>query len=179
MRPSDFTGCTIRPYPCTAAGTFNRQEQKELKAMKKAILVLLFLGCGTLFAGTHFSVGIGIGGYGPVYAPAPPPPVYEQPPCPGEGYIWVDGYWNPLGGRYYWRPGYWRAPAYYGYRGGRAYDYSPRGYDRGYSYRERGGYDRYDRGGRGWDRGNRGGYGRNEFRHEDGRGRHEERDWRR
>jgi hypothetical protein len=151
------------------------------------MLVLLFLGCGTLFAETHFSVGIGIGGYGPVYAPVPPPPPdYEQPPCPGEGYIWVDGYWNPLRGHYYWRPGYWRAPAYYGYRGGRGYDRGGYGYayrerdnDRGgYAYRERG-YDHHDRDRRDWDRGNRGGYGRNEFRHDEGRGRHEERDWRR
>ena len=39
---------------------------------------------------------------------APPPlPVYEQPLCPGEDYIWVPGYWawNPVG--YYWVPGTW------------------------------------------------------------------------
>jgi hypothetical protein len=25
---------------------------------------------------------------------APPPiPIYEQPPCPAAGYIWVPGYW--------------------------------------------------------------------------------------
>jgi len=34
-------------------------------------------------------------------------PVYEQPPCPGEDYIWTPGYWawSPAG--YYWVPGTW------------------------------------------------------------------------
>ncbi len=134
--------------------------------MKKALLVLLFLGCGTVFAETHFSVGIGIGGYGPVYAPVPPPPpAYEEPPCPGEGYVWVDGYWNPWGGRYHWRPGYWRAPAYFGPRG---YGYRDRGYERGF----------YEHGRRGWDRGDHYGHYRNESRHE-GRGRRDGDGWRR
>ena len=142
--------------------------------MKKTMLALLFmLGCGTLFAETHFSIGIGIGGYGSVYAPAPlppppPPPEYEVPPCPGDGYAWVDGYWNPMGGRYYWRPGYWRAPAYYGYG-------ERRGYARGYGWREGRGYDR-DRYDRGWRDDHR--YGHNEWRHEDRHGRRDE-GWRR
>jgi hypothetical protein len=41
---------------------------------------------------------------------APPAlPVYEQPPCPAEGYIWTPGYWaydNDYGD-YYWVPGTW------------------------------------------------------------------------
>ena len=42
---------------------------------------------------------------------APPAiPVYEQPPCPVEGYLWTPGYWayGPAG--YYWVPGVWVAP---------------------------------------------------------------------
>jgi len=41
---------------------------------------------------------------------APPPlPVYSQPLCPGEGYIWVPGYWayDPNYNDYYWVPGTW------------------------------------------------------------------------
>jgi hypothetical protein len=36
-------------------------------------------------------------------------PVFEQPLCPGEGYIWVPGYWawDPDFGDYYWVPGTW------------------------------------------------------------------------
>ena len=52
------------------------------------------------FAGVVISVNI-----------APPVlPVYEQPPCPGDGYIWTPGYWayGPEG--YYWVPGTWEMP---------------------------------------------------------------------
>lgn len=39
---------------------------------------------------------------------APPPlPVYDQPPCPEEGYIWTPGYWAWNDGAYYWVPGTW------------------------------------------------------------------------
>ena len=39
---------------------------------------------------------------------APPAlPVYEQPLCPGDGYIWTPGYWNWDGDDYYWVPGTW------------------------------------------------------------------------
>ncbi|MGH9712790.1 MAG: YXWGXW repeat-containing protein [Candidatus Acidiferrales bacterium] len=41
---------------------------------------------------------------------APPPlPVYEQPVCPGEGYLWTPGYWawDADGDDYYWVPGTW------------------------------------------------------------------------
>jgi hypothetical protein len=36
-------------------------------------------------------------------------PVYEQPVCPGEGYIWTPGYWawDDDDGDYYWVPGTW------------------------------------------------------------------------
>jgi len=43
---------------------------------------------------------------------APPPlPVYDQPPIPGDGYLWVPGYWawdDDVG--YYWVPGTWVLP---------------------------------------------------------------------
>jgi hypothetical protein len=39
----------------------------------------------------------------------PPLPVYAQPPCPDDGYIWTPGYWawDPDEGDYYWVPGTW------------------------------------------------------------------------
>jgi hypothetical protein len=39
----------------------------------------------------------------------PPLPVYEQPVCPGDGYIWTPGYWawSDDDGDYYWVPGTW------------------------------------------------------------------------
>jgi len=52
------------------------------------------------YAGVIISVGI-----------APPAlPVYTQPLCPGDGYLWTPGYWayGPEG--YYWVPGVWVQP---------------------------------------------------------------------
>lgn len=49
-------------------------------------------------AGIILSIGI-----------APPPlPVYDQPLCPGDGYIWTPGYWayDDVDG-YFWVPGTW------------------------------------------------------------------------
>src|ERR1700690_2475995 len=56
-------------------------------------------------------------------------PVYEQPLCPGDGYLWTPGYWayaNDVDD-YYWVPGTWVmapevgllwTPAYWGWGGG-------------------------------------------------------------
>ena len=54
--------------------------------MKTKLLAVMLLAGGSLFAETHFSIGIGIGTLG-YYAP-PPPPVAAcaPPPCPGPGY---------------------------------------------------------------------------------------------
>src|SRR6185503_1495173 len=46
---------------------------------------------------------------------APPPlPVYEQPPCPEQGWMWVPGYWAWDDEGYYWVPGEWVAAPYTG-----------------------------------------------------------------
>jgi hypothetical protein len=37
----------------------------------------------------------------------PPLPVYDQPICPGEGYLWTPGYWAWDEEEYYWVPGTW------------------------------------------------------------------------
>jgi hypothetical protein len=62
---------------------------------------------------------------------APPAlPVYEQPLCPGEGYLWTPGYWafDYDFDDYYWVPGTWVlapevgflwTPAYWAWGGGR------------------------------------------------------------
>ena len=44
-----------------------------------------------------------------VTAPDPPPPLpdYDQPPCPGDNYMWTPGYWDYAGAGYYWVPGAW------------------------------------------------------------------------
>jgi hypothetical protein len=69
------------------------------------------------FAGVFVSVTI-----------APPAlPVYTQPPCPGDGYIWTPGYWAYGPDGYYWVPGTWAVapepgllwtPGYWGWNEG-------------------------------------------------------------
>src|SRR5277367_2220963 len=52
---------------------------------------------------TTSSAQIGISvSFGP-----PALPVYEQPPCPAEGYLWTPGYWAYGPDGYYWVPGTW------------------------------------------------------------------------
>jgi WXXGXW repeat (2 copies) len=64
------------------------------------------------------------------YAPQPPPelPDYQQPPAPGDDYLWTPGYWNYASAGYYWVPGVWVqapyqgalwTPGYWGWTGGR------------------------------------------------------------
>ncbi len=67
-------------------------------------LMLVAAPVVTTPAAASVSVGISVG-----IAP-PPLPVYDQPPIPGPGYVWVPGYWawGPYG--YYWVPGTWVLP---------------------------------------------------------------------
>ena len=58
-------------------------------------------------------------GYGqqPVsYAPQAPPPLpdYDQPPAPGDDYLWTPGYWAWGTDGYYWVPGGWVEAPYQG-----------------------------------------------------------------
>ncbi len=60
-------------------------------------------------------------------APQAPPPLpdYDQPPAPGDDYLWTPGYWSYAPQGYYWVPGVWVqapytgalwTPGYWGYR---------------------------------------------------------------
>jgi hypothetical protein len=50
------------------------------------------------------SVGIVIG-------PPPPPRVaYVRPAAPGTDFVWITGYWYPVGHHYVWHDGYWSRP---------------------------------------------------------------------
>jgi len=85
--------------------------------MKSKLLALLLLAGSSVFAGTHFVVGFGVGGgYSPgYYAPPPPPPVVAYPaPYARPGYTWVGGYYYPVGPRWVWHSGYWARPPYHG-----------------------------------------------------------------
>src|ERR1700744_4524132 len=94
--------------------------------MKKTILSLtLFLALGFAASRVEAQISVGIS----VHVAPPAIPVYEQPPCPTDGYLWVPGYWawDDDAAQYYWVPGYWSAPpsvgllwtpGYWGWGGG-------------------------------------------------------------
>src|SRR5258708_10687106 len=90
------------------------------KLLTPKILLFLFVLClfpAASFAQVAISVAIG----------PPALPVYAQPPCPEEGYMWTPGYWGWRTEGYYWVPGVWVAPprvgvfwtpGYWGFAGG-------------------------------------------------------------
>lgn len=78
-------------------------------------------------AGASSQVGVGVA----ITEPPPALPVYDQPVCPGDGYVWTPGYWARTddAADYYWVPGTWVVapevgllwtPGYWGW-GGDAY----------------------------------------------------------
>ena len=95
--------------------------------MKNFLASLLLASTFTLVAtrsSAQFTLSVGV----TVRTPPPALPVYTQPPCPVEGYLWTPGYWayDEIDG-YYWVPGVWLRPAqpgflwtpgYWGYVGG-------------------------------------------------------------
>jgi len=60
-------------------------------------LVALILLSTAAYAGVFISVNFG----------PPALPVYEQPICPGPGYLWTPGYWAYGPDGYFWVPGTW------------------------------------------------------------------------
>jgi len=70
----------------------------------RSLILAVFLALP--WASSFAQVGVSIN-----FAP-PVLPVYEQPPCPVEGYMWTPGYWGYGygAGDYYWVPGAWIAP---------------------------------------------------------------------
>ena len=75
----------------------------------KTVLVAAMLLGGVSALAAQVSVGIRIG-------PPPPVRVVRVPRSPGPGFLWVGGYWYPVGNRYRWHEGYWTRPPYEGAR---------------------------------------------------------------
>ena len=78
------------------------------------MLLLVVLRCRSA---SFAQIGVAIT-FGP-----PPIPVYDQPLCPGDGYLWTPGYWayDYDFNDYYWVPGTWiwrRRSAFFGLRDG-------------------------------------------------------------
>ncbi len=92
----------------------------KIKLPTIALAALLFAGLPLASSSAYVGVSVAI---------APPAiPVYQQPYCPGPGYIWTPGYWDyAADGGYYWVPGVWVqppsigvlwTPGYWGYNNG-------------------------------------------------------------
>jgi chorismate mutase len=91
----------------------------------RAILLAACLPLGLAFMAAPASAQIAVGIS--VHVAPPALPVYVQPPCPTEGYLWTPGYWAYGDAGYYWVPGVWVAPpragllwtpGYWGFAGG-------------------------------------------------------------
>jgi hypothetical protein len=86
-------------------GPQTTREPEMKRELAFAVLLSALLWCAPPIAHAQMGIAISVN-----FAP-PPLPVYEQPPCPTEGYLWTPGYWawDPDYG-YYWVPGVWAAP---------------------------------------------------------------------
>jgi hypothetical protein len=96
-----------------------------MRTMIRSLIPALALAAAVPALPVTANAGIAIG-LSVNFAP-PELPVYEQPPIPAPGYIWVPGYWSWDGGDYYWVPGTWAlapvvgylwTPGYWGWGGG-------------------------------------------------------------
>ena len=95
-------------------------KKMKIKLPALAFAALLFAGLPLASSSGFVAVSVGI---------APPAiPIYQQPYCPTEGYLWTPGYWAYADFGYYWVPGVWVAPprvgvlwtpGYWGYDGSR------------------------------------------------------------
>src|SRR5713101_4422266 len=79
--------------------------------------LLLAVGLLVIPAQSRAQVAVGIS----VRIGPPELPIYEQPLCPGEGYIWTPGYWAWGGGSFIFYEGYWGPVV--GFYGGINYGY--------------------------------------------------------
>jgi hypothetical protein len=93
-----------------------------MKTLMTTLLAVILMASGSTASG-QVSIGIRIG-------PPPPPRVVRVLPArPGPEWVWVQGYWYPVGRHYRWHEGYWTRPPYPGahwvvprYKGGEFFE---------------------------------------------------------
>jgi WXXGXW repeat (2 copies) len=94
-----------------------------MRALIKPRSFLFLLLLCLVPAASHAQIGVGVS----IRIGPPALPVYEQPPIPGDGYLWTPGYWGYGEDGYYWVPGVWVmpprvgvlwTPGYWGFAGG-------------------------------------------------------------
>ena len=91
----------------------------------RRFLIITLIGASFLISLPAFAAQVAIGvTIGPpppppvVYTVPPPPPpvVYAVPATPEPEYVWVEGYWYPVGPHWNWHRGYWTRAPYVGAR---------------------------------------------------------------
>ena len=95
----------LNPEVATGASGGSRRGGKVLKLAARlagVLVVAVAMLAAPAVSSAQMEIGVSVS-FGP-----PALPVYEQPMCPGPGYIWTPGYWawDPMFG-YYWVPGTW------------------------------------------------------------------------
>lgn len=94
--------------PVSSQHQFPRRSQPVKNVLKTTLLAGALLASVSAVR-AQISVGVFIG------APPPPPVVYvAPPPAPAPEFVWVEGYWYPVGHHYKWHEGYWTRPPYEG-----------------------------------------------------------------
>ena len=91
--------------------------------MMKKTTVFIFILFAVIFYRTDVYAQVAVS----ITVAPPEIPVYEQPICPDQDYIWSPGYWGYSPDGYYWVPGVWVpapepgflwTPGYWGFAGG-------------------------------------------------------------
>jgi hypothetical protein len=107
--------CSPRNPPfegCNGQAKDRQNEEMKMKitrVLMSTILAVAIAGA-LLFTPTEANARVFVSvGFAP-----PLIPVYEQPICPGYGYIWTPGYWAYGDDGYYWVDGDWVEPPYEG-----------------------------------------------------------------
>jgi hypothetical protein len=81
-----------------------------MNRITKILLLAAMLLGGISLSSAQVSIGIRIG------PPPRPRVVHFVPARPAPEYVWVEGYWYPVGNHYKWHEGYWSRPPYPGAR---------------------------------------------------------------
>ena len=82
-----------------------------MKKITVALSCFIFLSVNPSHLFAQVNVGVSISAN---IAP-PPLPVYTQPPCPVDGFLWTPGYWAYGDMGYYWVSGVWVRPPHFGF----------------------------------------------------------------
>jgi len=103
---SDSVRHILRRSPVTAASrTYPGAKKCHLNLEPAPISDAAYAGVvRPVLAQVSVNISVGV--------PPPELPVYEQPPIPGDGYVWTPGYWawSDDDQDYYWVPGTWYLP---------------------------------------------------------------------